>query len=386
MGAASYREDVLNRFFEATEALPLLGPLGPPRHHCPFCTETFDDRHALSAHLSSRHHGDRPVLLISGREPDGISTIRQFIRTDEISIENCSSARVRLNGIWMDDLSPSRVPSLLSRETDAVLEIELANRFDEVASPVYQPYRLTLRVPSKTSIDAVDRAFIDHLATGTPTMAQIAAFLGDSRCVGVVSDYADALGAFVRGLLVKDQAMGTGVTLPPSEGDDLYGSALRGLEEYQRPLPIVISGLVRFAFNDFSAIDRPTGFHRLDRCNAMLAPLVNRGVSVVSVTAEQMPGAVVKLCPFDQAVDRILDLADRLYRQTRWGPTLLEDCQQAAEAQAFASRDRVKVHALWAATALRLGADEAALEPLRRLRATYGFGKWAAEHLDRLET
>ncbi len=51
----------------------------------------------------------------------------------------------------------------------------------------------------------------------------------------------------------------------------------------------------------------------------------------------------------------------------------------------FVPRERIKVHALWAATALRLGANGAALEPLRRLRDVYPFGTWAAGHLDRME-
>lgn len=385
MGVASYREDDLTRFLEATETVPIFGPPRPPRHHCPFCTETFEDRHSLSDHLSSSHHGDRPVLVIGGREPDQTSTIRQPLRTGQIAVENCSAARVSLNGVWQDEVSPQTVPTLLSRETDAVIDLELINRFDEVATPVHQLYHLMLRIPDKASVDAVDRAFIEHLATGTPQMAQVAAFLQDPRCGDVVSDYADALGCYVRGLLVKDQAVGTGVTLRRAEADDFYGAALEGLKGFHRPLTAVVCGLVRFAFNDFGFVDRLTGFRRLDRCNAVLAPLLGLDVPPVEDRAEGTTGSVVKLCPFDQAIDRVLDLAERLNRQTRWGPTLLENCRQASDARTLAARDRVKVLAFWASTALRLGADEAALEPLRQLRATYPFGPWAAGHLDRME-
>lgn len=385
MGVASYQEDDLTRFLESTEAPLVFKPLSPPRHYCPFCVESFANRHALTDHLSSSHWGDRPVLVIRGREPDRRSTIRQPVRSEDITIGNCSHVLARLNGGRLQHLAPHRVPVLLSRESDAVVDLELVNCFDEVATPIHQPYRLTLRIPEKASLDAVDRAFIEHLATSAPQLAQVDAFLQDPRCAGLVGEYADALGVYVRGLLVKDQAIGTGVTLPPSEADEFYGAALEGLKGFNRPLAAVVCGLVRFAFNDFGYVDKRTGFRRLDRCNTVLAPLLGVQVARVTRMAEGKAGSVVKLCPVDQAIDRILDLAERLDRQTRWGPSLLEDCRQAAEAQTLAARDRVKVHALWAATALQLEANEPALEPLRQLRATYPFGAWASGQLDRME-
>ena len=385
MGVVSYREDDLYRYLEATETVPAFGPPGPPRHHWPFCAESFEDGHRLREHLSSSPHGDRPVLLIAGREPDQTSTISQLLLTDQISIENCSAVSVRFNGVLQNDMELQSVATLLSRETNAIIELELVNRFDEVATPIHQSYRLVLRIPEKASVDAVDQAFMEHLATSTPRMEQVAAFLQDSRCMGVASDYADALGSYVRGLLVKDQAIGTGVTMRPAVAEDFYGAALEGLKGFHSPLAAVVCGLVRFAFNDFSFVDRPTGFRRLEQCNAMLARLLDRHVPPEEDRAEETKGPVVKLCPFDQAIDRVLDLAERLERQTRWGPTLLEDCRQAADARTLATPDREKVQALWAATALRLGADEAALEPLRQLRATYPFGDWATEHLNRME-
>lgn len=116
----------------------------------------------------------------------------------------------------------------------------------------------------------------------------------------------------------------------------------------------------------------------------MLAPLVGLDVRPIEDEVESISGAVVKLCPFDQAIDRVLDFSERLDRQTRWGPTLHEDCRQTAGAGTLVPRDRVKVHALWAAAALRLGAASAALEPLRHMRAVYPFDAWAAGHLDRM--
>lgn len=332
--------------------------------------------------MSTNHQGSRPVLVIGGREPGRISTFRQPLAAEQIVVENCTYIRLRINGIWHKEKAPQALATVVSREMNADIDLVLVNSFDEVATPIQQSYSIRLRIPAKEALDAVDHAFIRHLANGTPHMSQVAAFLKESCCQGVVNDYADGLSSYIRGLLVKDQAVGTGVTLRPAESDDLYGAALEVLKDFERPLSVVVCGLVRLAFNDFSVADKQTGFHRLDRCNSVLAPLSNLGVPPAEDSVQSTSGSTVRLCPFDQVIDRILDLSERLARQPRWGPTLLEDCRQAAEAQTFAARDRVKVLALWAAAAMRLNAKADALEPLRQLRATPAFGVWASRHLD----
>ena len=50
-------------------------------------------------------------------------------------------------------------------------------------------------------MDDVDRAFVEHLGTAAPRMAQVAKFFEDARCAGVVHEYA-ALAAYVRGFLI----------------------------------------------------------------------------------------------------------------------------------------------------------------------------------------
>lgn len=384
MGVASYREDDLTRFLEATEP-PVRSQPWFPRHYCPFCGDVFDDGPKLQTHLSEKHHGERPVLIVAGREPDAIATINQSPKDGEVVVENCTSIRLRQNGRQIVDPSPQALYTLLSNETDAILDIELVNQFDVAANPIRQPYRLTLRVPTKMSLDDADRAFLKRLATGSPHMSQVSEFLDDERCQGVVREYADALAIYVRGLLVKDQAVGTGVTLRPAEANELYLQALDILKKFLRPLPIVICGLVRLAVNDFNAVRQITGFARLDRCNAILSPLAGKRPAQALHQDRRERGKFIQLCPVDQVIDRILDLSDRLDRQTRWGPALAEECRQASDSHRLTAGDQEKVLALWAVTAVRLGAAAEAQEPLRRLRNRYPFGDQAANILDRME-
>ncbi len=384
MGVASYSEDVLQRFYAATESIPDLES-SPTRHTCPFCRASFVDGRQLNDHLTTNHFGQRPVLLIDGNESDALVTIRERLGSRRITVGNCSAANLRLNGQWTKGVLPNDVPILLSKETNSSVDLELFNRFDNAADPIRQSYRLNFRVAEKRSLDKVDIAFTQHLATGAPHMSQVATFLQDARCQGVAAEYADSLCAFVRGVLVKDQAIGTGITLPPAEVDDLYSSALEGLKGFKRPLSTVICGLIRFDFNDFSCISRSTGFARLDQCNRTLGILLGREFLPTHLADKRDVKKKVTLCPVDQALDRVLSLSERLDRQSRWGPGLREECEQAALAETLLPRDRIKVHTLWADAALKLRAREAALVPLRLLRFSYPFEAWAAQQLDGME-
>jgi len=382
MGFASYREDDWESFLERS-AVPLGGQPISTRHYCPFCPNEFGDRHALSDHLVREHYGHRPTLLIAGREPHRVSTIRQSFLASDVAFQNCSEVTLRINGGLRAAAAAEAAQGLLSQQRDAEIELDLVNRTHDAVSPVRQSYLIRIRIADKRSLDAVDRAFVEHLGTDTPHMGRVGSFLSDARCQGIAKDYADALGSYVRGLLVKDQALGTGVTLPANEADQLYGAALDALKGFSRPLSRVVCGLVRFSFNDFSRIELETGFRRLDRCNNAIASTLGFERSDDDLV-EGPHRRAVSLCPIDHATDRVLDLSERLDRQKTWGPVLLEECQHASHAPTLTTRDRFKILALWAVAALRLRAKEAAVEPLRELRSTYPYGSWADTQLEQI--
>jgi hypothetical protein len=385
MGVASYREDIYLRFLESTEpVLEAIAP-GPPVEICPFCGSHLESQSALLEHLSEAHRGDRPVLFLNGLEPDRNHLIGHRLEKGSILVQNCTSARLRINGRDFISVSSSRVLRLLADQVDSIVELELENKFDRSAEPIRQLYHLSIRVPSKAALDDVDRAFVHHLGRDAPHMMQVAAFLDDPRCAGIVSEYADALATYVRGVLIKDQDRNTGVTLRLSEARDLYGHSLGRLRNFQRLLPAVICGLIRFAVNDFSLSDHPTGVFRVDRMMSLLASLAGKKSLLRQPISKSDAVRKIALCPIDHGADRVLRIGESLTNQRRWGPVLQEECRAAASGSILEAADREKILAVWAATALRLRAPDDALEPLRQLRATFPFGKWAEHQLEEID-
>ena len=380
MGLASYHEDLLTAFLEGK---PTAFPRpSAPLHRCPFCNREFARKKDLGRHLASAHRGERPVLLIEGLEPAKDTAIRQAICADDIVVENCTFIRISRSGLTLSESSSDGLRTLLPSETNAVLEIDLMNEFDPSADPISQFYRLNLRIPEKSALDAVDRDFVRLLASETVHMSDIDRFLRQRSTQGVVREYADALASYVRGVLVKDGRGGS--TLPFSEAEGLYGKALETLRGFRRPLAIVICSLVRLAFNDFTLAGEKAGFRLLDRCYAVLAPTLGHGLPR---PAESEPdtgwkaGETVALCPVDLALDAILDLAER----TRGQRVSLAEYRRALEHPRLTGRDRAKIYVLHALAALRSNAVLEAQEALRQLRNEYPFEAWASRELDKLD-
>lgn len=380
MGVASYREDLLTAFFERTQTE--IPRSRPPLHSCPFCYAGFDDRSALLKHLSVQHRGERPILRISGRELAGNAIIRQSIHSDDIEILNCTSINIKKNGDVRPDQRPDILSDWLVRETDAVVEVKLVNKFDPAAAAITQAYRLTLTIPDNTALDAVDRDFRELLARDALDMSDIGRFLNRPSAQGTARGYADALASYVRGVLVKN---GTGgATLPVDEAYDLYGAAQETLSEFRRPLPIVICGVIRFASNNFSPTEKATGFHRLDRCVSVLASAAGHTPPATPNSqgdAASVTGRTIALCPVDQALDAILDLVG----QSGAASISQENCRRALEQPRLTALDEAKIYALHALAALRSNAADEARGSLRWLRNQYPFGAWASRELDKLD-
>lgn len=174
MGVASFREDIYQRFLDSTDGFPELRLFtGPPLEVCPFCSSGFVERVQLLQHLSAIHHGERPFLMVFGREPDEQVHFGEKIDPNEVSLQNCTSAKVRINGGQNIHTTPAKVGPLLAHEADALVELELENKFAKKAEPVRQRYHITIRVPPKKTLDNVDLAFLEHTCDVFPQVSGV---------------------------------------------------------------------------------------------------------------------------------------------------------------------------------------------------------------------
>ncbi len=376
-------EDAWDAYLEAqpTAEPP---PPEPVRIRCPFCAASFRLTRELTDHLSDQHRGERPILMLQGLEPAQLQQHRvgTSLRRADVILRNCSAAVVSINAGPQQALAPTDLPKLLSSQTDALIDVELANQFDPAAQPIPTAYRLVFSIPEKRSLDAVDRAFRRNLAIEPLDFMAVDRFLNDRACAGLGRAYAGALADYVRGLLTKDRPHHVNVTMPFAHYRALYNQSLDGLQPYRRPLPDLVCAVIRFAQNNFSA-PSITGFPPLDGAVRSLAACVlNDRSSVTELPPEAEPlhpsasQDRAEICPLDDGVSRVLDLWARLQERRHWTQTLEDECRQASNAASLDAPDKEKFLALWAMAALRASAD--ATEPLSRLAPTFPFGPWAS--------
>ncbi|MDR3530178.1 MAG: hypothetical protein P4L90_06460 [Rhodopila sp.] len=357
--------------------------VGPPRVLCPFCSRGFASIAEMLDHLAGSHRGDRPILLVRGQEPP--ANIWQRYATgldaDDVLLRNCTEAAVSINGESTRTIKPGNVPELLSTQRDSLIELRLGNLFEKSAVPISARYQMLFQVPDRAMLDAVDSAFQKHLAREHVDFGSVDAFLTDRACGGQASGYCEALGSYVRGLLVKDRPAHAAVSLPFAKYRSLYRTAEEALQPFHRPLPVVIRAIVQFALNNFST---PifTGFGLLDDAVRTLVPLAGLGDLPSAFSSAGGEERRIDLCPIDDGVSRILDLRRRLAERASWSPAIAEECRQVANAKTLDAPDREKGLVLWANAALKVSV-EAAAEPLRLLLGVYPFGTWASSHLER---
>ncbi len=382
------QEDAWDAYLEAqpTTEPP---PPGPVLIRCPFCAANFRHTRELTDHLSDRHRGERPILLLQGLEPahNQPQRVGTSLRRTDVILQNCSSAIVSINGGPQQALAPDELPKLLSSQTDALIDLKLANKFDSAAQPIPAAYRIVFRIPEKRSLDAVDRAFRRHLAMEPLDFMAVDRFLNDRACAGLGRAYAGALADYVRGLLTKDRPHHLSVTMPFAHYRALYNQSLEGLQPYRRPLPDLVCAVIRFAQNNFSA-PSISGYPTLDGALRTLAAGVLDDRSGATDLPTEAPLSYeadfpvrAEICPLDDGVSRVLDLWARLRQRRHWTQTLEDECRQASNAATLDAPDKEKVLALWALAALSASAD--ATEPLSRLAPTFPFGPWASSEREK---
>lgn len=348
---------------------------------CPFCRSNFPTPKQLDDHVHQAHTVKRPFILFSGQEPRADDVLRTSHSPLSIQTFNCDQMRASFDGEMFAGISSNELTKRLRNLQWASIRIELQNSGDRLTQPVVQRYRLTLIAPSDRSLGEVDRRFLDTLGTSDVCMNAVSRFYEMTRDPPI-SEYAEALGDYVRSVLLKDDDPRTGVSTRLHHHHEVQNKALNVLIMYQRPLAKALCCVLRFNLNDFSQWNEPSGFADLDGAFALLGPLSRPSGDIRVSMKKKTEGDYSQRIPIDFGTNSIAELAKLSVTMSRWGSDAENHFLALTEKAATDSLDRTKTRAIWASTALRLGANSSARRALQMLDDDPTFGSWANQILD----
>lgn len=346
-----------------------------PAHVCPFCSHVFPDRDTLDTHVTSDHAVKRPMLVVSGREPMRDDSFSDRIRPSEVRVVHATEIIVSHDGAPPLRVEAAELGELLGACIRSIVSISLINSPRRGAHPVTFDYVLRISAPDPGALAAADEHFLSILGRADPSIADIERFLAHD--FDPASAYASGLADYVRGILLKDAAPGSGVTGTHHGYRSAFARSLHVLKDYQRPLPRLLCGFIRLNLNDFSCWRSVTGSARLDATHSFLRALAcGCPAGPPSITA-WTPSEIV--CPVDGGLDAVVVTCERLRTAPRWSNALQAEAEGIGRQARIDPLDRSKLLAAFAATALRLGTDAQPL--LRLLDGDPTFGRWAESEL-----
>lgn len=376
-------EDSVERFLAGTTLVPdPTGPL-PERFNCPFCAASFESAKLRSNHLQATHVGQRPIILLHGREPTSHDTIRKMLPAGQIEFLNCTSIRRLRSGDRGELLTPREATYLLSQSPRRI-RLELLNNFEPSASPITQRYDLQFQVATTDQLDAVDRAFIQTLGRPDPKVSDVDNFLRRPESLDA-SEYAQALAEYVIAVLVKDGDAKSGVRPQTRDYRPKLNSALRVLQWFDRPLSNLICGFIRLSSNDVGRSINVTGHVTLDAALCVLNDLSAGRSPHLTVNVQLELDRGVPVCPIDNGTDRVIRRTRWLWNLHRLSSDVLAQLASELDLEAIDPFDKIKLAALWAGRAVQLDHPKSAIKPLRELVGDPIFGQWARVKLEKID-
>jgi hypothetical protein len=343
---------------------------------CPFCKQGFSTPTKLDAHVQDTHSVKRPFLLFNGREPSTDDVLRPSQAAITFKTFNCDEIYASIDGEPARQFTENSLTTRLRRLKWSLIRLELHNRGDGLTQRVAQKYLLTLIAPDDRSLADIDELFLRVLGTKDARMESISHFHEMTRDPPI-SEYAEALGDYVRAVLIKDDDPRTGVSTRLHHHHEIQNKVLNILARYQRPLASLLCSILRFNLNDFSRWNEPSGFSVLDNAYAILGPLSHPRPARKEQSSSKNESDYSQQIPIDFGTNSVAELAKLATNMSRWGADAERYFLALAESAATDPFDRTKARAIWASTALRLGAQASAHKALQLLEDDPTFGTWA---------
>ena len=407
-------------YYAAKSVMPPPGGEIEPAFPCPFCVASFRQPQALRRHLEAEHTNQRPFMTICGIQPKSIETIRKPIDPNTIEFFDTTSLQLSHDGTRFESITVKQLREILGEGQKRRLWVGLENKFatanqtrpteltgmvlrgaaarawamqhpprkrlEPSPAPGRTFYDLSFKVYDAEALTEVDKLFVSLLGRENVRMDDVDAFLREASAYKA-NDYSEALAAYVIAVLTKDADPATGVRGTLRDYRAQFNGALQTLQEYNRPLPNLVSALIRFLSCDFTVGgDASSGSELLDDANARLSQIARDGRDWSKTQKNDRRGRKqAASCPVDSGTATVMWRAEQLASTARWSGILSEQLAAEADVPTLDPLDREKLYALWAQAAVRLGKNQIALVPLRALAGSYCFGQWAESLLSELD-
>jgi hypothetical protein len=370
-------EGAQDRYWRNTEVQEHNPP--PPPIVCPHCGVQFLSYDQLQAHTAGlRHPIDLPTLLLRQSPLARETVVRQRIGRDEIATSFTTDCTVTINGCSRD-CPLGGLPAVLASTMSGVVEVSLQNASTASAVPTSTSYRLEYCIAAEADLALCDDLFVSGLAVPQPTMADVDAFLRRSPGNEAAREYAGALGDYVVGVLLKEQAHSRGVNGGFEKYHDKFMSSLNVLIGFSRPVARAVSTVIQFGLNAWRNLRPPPELGSV----AVAAGFLGRIAGFGTEAAVLAGGLGCRpICPVDSVTDRILRAAELMaLGDMAAGVVVLDGLPRGTP---IGEHDQAKIDVMAAFAALQEERFDAARRYLRRLYHDARFGKWAQGEMEEL--
>jgi hypothetical protein len=218
----------------------------PIRYSCGICNLEFDTPDQLLRHRFEAHPNRRPMLLVRGQALGATPhRIARAVTSDDFLVNYATAARVN------NELVPiAELGERLARYANDRVTIELAN--DSVPAL----FEIDFKIAHPVDLDGVESCFDSMVQMKRLDIRAIEDFIAKARPHSTAMPYMDGICSFLYGVLAKERAPDCAIAFDAYR--EKFELAIGALRDFDRPLALIIRGLVSFHFNQFEDAMRVT--------------------------------------------------------------------------------------------------------------------------------
>ncbi|HSW48912.1 MAG TPA: C2H2-type zinc finger protein [Bryobacteraceae bacterium] len=369
-------EGAVDRFWEGR---PKKAPASPRTFVCPHCGQPFASSAELRDHHAGAHPLELPVLYVLGMPLLRETVLRSPIGIDGVEPVQCSRCEVQEDGgVWRGLALPALRRAFASAR-DATWNVRLIHERLPDGAHLEELYHIRFRIPNGPVLNEIDEHFIKTLARDQVTHSDLERYSAGLPESAPEREYGGALGDYALGVLLKGGQVPRRSEVPFEEFALKMRGALEVLDQFDRPVAMAVSGVIRFNLNDFQNHKIGSG-PEVDTAIEMFRSFTGGGTTVID--RYEPSKYVAAVCPTDGVTDQLLRASRQIARggsPSRSTTDRVSDLTRSATP--ISEQDLVKAHALCAESYMRLDDAEAALYHLRAIQFDPALRGWAQQRL-----